>query len=272
MHLAHVITAKGPSWVYQDERGSLMPIAEPVLTTSWRQPIGIEAPVTALEWLPPVPDIGRIFCVGLNYRSHAEEAGMDLPKTPVLFAKYASSLVGHHHTTVVPAGVHQVDYEAELVIVMGAPCKDVAPSETLDYVAGYCNGNDLSARELQLATSQWLLGKTLDGFAPVGPYLVTPDAIPDPDDLAIRCWVNGELKQSDRTSSMIFSCRTIVSYLSHYVTLLPGDLIFTGTPSGVVLGKPPQEQVWLHPGDVVEVEVEGLGRLMTTIGGPPDAG
>lgn len=272
MRLAHVLTAKGPTWVYQDEQRGLVPITTPVLTNSWRQPVGVGEPIKPVGWLPPVPDLGRIFCVGLNYRSHAEETNLELPKIPVLFAKFGNTVVGHRAITPIPLGVAHVDYEAELVIIMGATCRNVAPSQALDYVAGYCNGNDLSARELQLATSQWLLGKTLDGFAPVGPYLVTADSVPDPDDLAIQCWVNGQVRQSDRTRSMIFSCRDIISYLSQYVTLLPGDFIFTGTPSGVVLGKPPHEQVWLQPGDVVEVEVEGLGRLMTTMGGLQSAG
>lgn len=270
MRLAHVVTDTGPQWVCEDGDGSLRAIDDVTLTTDWAPEVDLGDIVEPLAWLPPVPHLGRIFCVGLNYRSHADESGLELPSTPVLFAKFANTAVGHGHGTRIPVNVEHVDYEAELVIVMGARCHQVSPENALDFVAGYCNGNDLSARTLQLATSQWLMGKTLDGFAPMGPYLVTPDDVPDPDDLTIRCWVNGEMRQEDRTSSMIFSCGNIISYLSQYVTLEAGDVIFTGTPAGVVLGRSPGEQRWLNPGDVVEVEVERLGRLVTTLEGVGD--
>jgi 2-keto-4-pentenoate hydratase/2-oxohepta-3-ene-1,7-dioic acid hydratase in catechol pathway len=153
-----------------------------------------------------------------------------------------------------------------LVIVIGQECRDVSEEHALDYVVGYANGNDLSSRSLQFRTSQWLLGKVLDGFAPVGPYLVTADAVPNPDALSIRGWRNGELVQDSNTSQMIFSCRYLISYLSRYMTLRPGDVIFTGTPEGVILGMPEAERRWMTSGEQFTVAIEGLGELVTKIG------
>jgi 2-keto-4-pentenoate hydratase/2-oxohepta-3-ene-1,7-dioic acid hydratase in catechol pathway len=155
----------------------------------------------------------------------------------------------------------EVDYEAELAIVIGKRAKDVSEEEALDYVFGYSCANDLSARDLQLRTSQWLLGKTCDGFCPLGPYLVTADEVGDPNRLYIRTTVNGHVRQQSNTADMIFSCRQIVSYISRHMTLLPGDVILTGTPEGVVLGYPKEKRVYLQPGDVVGVEIERLGVL-----------
>ncbi len=213
------------------------------------------------ELSPPVTNPGKILCIGLNYRPHAKESNMEIPTYPLLFSKFNNSLVGNDQSVVIPKEVEQLDYEAELVIVMGKTCKNVTQEQSLDYVFGYTNGNDLSARDLQLRTSQWLLGKTLNGFAPVGPYVIVDDL--DPDNLDIKCLLNGEKVQHDNTSNMIFSCRYIISYLSQYLTLLPGDIIFTGTPDGVILGKPQQQRQWLKSGDVLEVEIEGLGSLTT---------
>lgn len=217
---------------------------------------------SSLVFGPCVPQPGKIICVGLNYRAHAEETRAAIPEYPILFNKFNNTLNGHLNEVQLPASVSsRVDYEAELAIVIGRRAKDVEQAQALDYVYGYCNANDLSARDLQRRTPQWMLGKTCDGFCPLGPYLVTADETGDPNDLAIRCTVNGEVRQSSHTSDMIFGCAELVSYISRHMTLLPGDVILTGTPAGVVLGMPRERQVYLQPGDVVTVEIEKLGAL-----------
>lgn len=210
---------------------------------------------------PCVPRPGKILCVGLNYRDHAREAKMEPPKEPVLFNKFATSLAADGEIITIPAGVERVDYEAELALVIGKRVRQVSEEQALQAVFGYCNANDLSARELQFRTSQWLLGKCLDQFCPLGPYLVTADEVGDPQCLTIRCLVNGELRQEANTADMIFSCAQLIHYISRYMTLEPGDVILTGTPQGVILGYPPEQQVWLKEGDEVVVEIEKLGRL-----------
>ncbi|CAI6018647.1 fumarylacetoacetate hydrolase family protein [Cohnella sp. JJ-181] len=208
-----------------------------------------------------VPDPGKIVCVGLNYRKHAEETNSPYPERPILFSKFNNALTAHGSDVVLPAVSTKVDYEAELAIVIGRRAKNVEPEEALDYVFGYCNANDLSARDLQLRTSQWLLGKTCDGFLPLGPWLVTADEAGDPNALPVRTTVNGELRQRSDTGDMIFRCDEIVSYISKHFTLEPGDLILTGTPEGVVMGYPPERQAYLKDGDIVTVEIGGLGVL-----------
>ncbi|XID92961.1 fumarylacetoacetate hydrolase family protein [Paenibacillaceae bacterium WGS1546] len=203
----------------------------------------------------------KILCVGLNYRKHAEETNSPIPAYPILFNKFNNALTGHGQDVALPVVSAKVDYEAELVIVIGKRAKDVPKEDALDHVFGYCCANDLSARDLQLRTPQWLLGKTCDGFAPLGPYLVTADEVGDPNDLNIRCVVNGEERQCSNTSDMIFRCDEIVSYVSRHMTLVPGDVILTGTPEGVILGYPEHRQQWLKDGDLVTVEIEKLGSL-----------
>lgn len=220
----------------------------------------------SLRYAPCVPRPGKIVCVGLNYRRHAEETGIPVPEVPVLFSKFPNALAACGDVIRPPADDDRLDYEAELTIVVGRGGKDIPRERALEHVLGYCNGNDLSARRLQFLTGQWLLGKTLDGFCPIGPYLVTADQVPDPQDLAIRCTVNGETRQDSSTADMIFPCDYLVSYVSRYVTLEPGDLILTGTPEGVALGRP--DRPWLRPGDTVAVEIAGLGRLENVIGPP----
>ncbi|HKI56834.1 MAG TPA: fumarylacetoacetate hydrolase family protein [Trueperaceae bacterium] len=215
---------------------------------------------------PPVPHPGKILCVGLNYRKHARETGMAIPTSPVLFSKFDNAVAGPDAAVVAPPEVERLDYEAELVVVIGRRARRVSRAHALDHVLGYTNGNDLSARDLQQRTSQWLLGKTLDGFLPMGPQLVTADAIPDPQALPVRGWLNGELRQDSTTADMIFGVAEIVSYASTYVTLEPGDVIATGTPEGVILGM--EEQRWMRPGDVYTVEIGPLGRLTTRIVAP----
>lgn len=201
----------------------------------------------------------KIICVGLNYRRHAAESGMQAPQTPVLFSKFNNAIAGPGEEVPLPGSARQYDYEVELGVIMGRRARNVSEAEALDYVFGYCTGNDLSARDLQSRTSQWLLGKTLDKFLPVGPYLVTADEVGDPQQLALRCWVNGELRQNSTTGDMIFSVAEIISYISRHFPLEPGDFISTGTPEGVILGM--AEKVWLKAGDEVTVEVEKLGKL-----------
>ena len=215
---------------------------------------------------PPVPHPGKILCVGLNYRKHARETGMAIPTSPVLFSKFDNAVAGPDAAVVAPPEVERLDYEAELVVVIGRRARRVSRAHALDHVLGYTNGNDLSARDLQQRTSQWLLGKTLDGFLPMGPQLVTADAIPDPQALPVRGWLNGELRQDSTTADMIFGVAEIVSYASTYLTLEPGDVIATGTPEGVILGM--EEQRWMRPGDVYTVEIGPLGRLTTRIVAP----
>ncbi|QJD82111.1 fumarylacetoacetate hydrolase family protein [Cohnella herbarum] len=216
---------------------------------------------SVIDYAPCVTRPNKMICVGLNYRKHAEETNAAIPVFPILFNKFANTLTGHGHDVPLPKVSDKVDYEAELAIVIGKKAKYVAKEDALNHVFGYCNVNDLSARDLQLRTQQWMLGKCLDSFSPLGPYLVTADEIANPNDLTIKCIVNGEVRQNSNTSDMIFHCDEIVSYISQHMTLEPGDVILTGTPEGVVLGYPEDKQVYLKPGDVVTIEIEGLGSI-----------
>lgn len=212
-----------------------------------------------LEIAPAVPKPGKIVCVGLNYRRHAEESGAAIPETPVLFSKFGNTIAAPNEEIPLPSAGKEYDYEAELAVVVGRTAKNVDQERALDHVYGYAAANDLSARDLQTRTPQWLLGKTLDKFLPLGPYLVSADDVGDPQSLRVRCWLNGDLRQDSSTADMIFSVAEIIAYTSRHFTLDPGDVIITGTPEGVILGMP--EKVWLKPGDEVVVEVEKLGRL-----------
>jgi len=211
---------------------------------------------------PCVTSPEKIICVGLNYRKHAAETGNQVPPAPILFNKYNTALNAHRGTIKVsqePAA--QFDYEVELVIVIGRVARRVGEADALAHVMGYCTGNDFTARDLQRASSQWMLGKSLDGFAPIGPWLVTADQVADPNRLGIECRVNGEVRQSSNTADMIFDCAHLVSYASRHFTLKPGDIIFTGTPEGVIAGYPKEKQVWLKAGDQVTSTIEKLGEL-----------
>lgn len=210
---------------------------------------------------PCVTHPNKIICVGLNYRKHAEETNAPIPEYPILFNKFNNTLSANGDDIEIPRVTQKVDYEAELVIVIGKKAKYVPKNEALSHVFGYCNVNDLSARDLQMRTQQWLLGKTCDGFSPLGPYLVTSDEVGNPNDLVIKSFVNGEVRQHSHTSDMIFACDEIVSYISQHFTLMPGDIILTGTPEGVVMGYPIENQVYLQAGDVVTIEIEKLGSL-----------
>jgi 2-keto-4-pentenoate hydratase/2-oxohepta-3-ene-1,7-dioic acid hydratase in catechol pathway len=211
---------------------------------------------------PAVPNPPKIICVGLNYRGHAAETGSRIPEVPMLFSKFGNALTGHRSRVRLPVEAdREFDYEVELVVVIGRRAFDVPEARALRHVFGYATGNDLSARALQRVSSQLLLGKTPDGFAPMGPYVVSADQIPDPQTLRVTTHVNGELRQDSNTGDMIFTCAQIVSYCSRHFTLTPGDIIYTGTPQGVILGYPPERRVWLKPGDRVVTEVERLGAL-----------
>jgi 2-keto-4-pentenoate hydratase/2-oxohepta-3-ene-1,7-dioic acid hydratase in catechol pathway len=212
-----------------------------------------------IQYAPPITNPGKIICVGANYRKHAKESGLDIPTEPIYFSKFTNSLAGHGEKIELPNIVEQADYEVELVIVIGEKAKKVSAENALDYVFGYATGNDLSSRDLQFRSNQWLYGKALDGFAPLGPYVVTADEVSNPQNLDLKCWVNGELRQHSNTEDMIFSVSSLISDLSQIMTLLPGDVIYTGTPEGVILGMNPKK--WLEPGDEIVCEIEGLGRL-----------
>ncbi|MCY9657600.1 fumarylacetoacetate hydrolase family protein [Paenibacillus chondroitinus] len=214
-----------------------------------------------LNYGPCVTEPGKIICVGLNYRKHAEETNAPIPQYPILFNKFNNTLTGHGHEIALPRVTKEVDYEAELVIVIGKQAKYVSKEEALEHVYGYCCVNDLSARDLQMRTAQWLLGKSCDDFSPLGPYLVTADEVGNPNDLKISTTVNGKVRQNSNTADMIFHCDEIVSYISQHMTLYPGDIILTGTPEGVVLGDPVDQRVYLKDGDVVTISIEKLGSL-----------
>ncbi len=246
-------------------------LARPELLAAAKTAVGrsdaVRLPAAEVQLHAPVHDPQKIVCVGLNYRDHAIESGMAIPKEPVLFSKFASALVGHGENIVAPKSSTKVDYEAELVIVIGKRGRHVPEAAGYDHVAGYAVGHDVSARDWQLEKDgkQWMVGKTFDTFAPIGPVLVTRDEVPDVHKLGIRLRLNGKTMQESNTEQMIFSVPQVVAYISGIVTLEPGDLIFTGTPPGIGHAlKPP---VYLKPGDVAEVEIDGLGTLRNQVVG-----
>ena len=206
---------------------------------------------------------GKIVCVGLNYLDHAQEGGMELPKAPLLFAKWPNTLIGDGEPIVLPPEATEVDYEAELGVVIGTKAKRVSEADALEYVEGYICVNDVSARDLQFGDGQWTRGKSVDTFCPVGPRLVPHEEIADPQELGIRCIVNGEALQDSSTAQMIFSVAEIIAYVTRVITLEPGDLIATGTPAGVGVFRDPK--VLLKDGDEVSVEIDGVGTLTNPV-------
>ncbi len=283
MRLATVLTEQGPRACLLHENLYVdINAADPSLPTSVRELLrmgeaGLERvraeigrggvrhdPATA-TLMAPVIDPQKVICLGLNYRDHAAESNMPVPEEPVLFSKFPSSLIGHGGTIVLPEVSDEVDYEAELVVVIGRAGRDVPREQAMDLVAGYAVGHDVSARDWQLRKpgKQWLAGKTFDTFAPIGPELVTKDEVADPHALGIRLRLNGQTMQDSNTAQLIFRIDEFVSYISKICTLEPGDLIFTGTPPGVGMARTPP--VWLKPGDVVEVEIDGLGTLRNPV-------
>lgn len=213
---------------------------------------------------PCIPDPEKIICVGLNYKKHAEETNTLPPDHPILFSKFRNSLAGHKQVIDIPKVTKKLDYEAELAIVIGKEAKNVPPEKAQEFIFGYTIANDLSARDLQMRTTQWLAGKNGDGFCPLGPCVVTKDDIMDPNLLEITTTLNGERRQSSNTSDMIFDCMTLVSSISELMTLYPGDLILTGTPEGVIHGYPEKDQHYLKDGDEIVIEIEQIGSLKNT--------
>lgn len=217
----------------------------------------------AVKLEAPLPRPGKILCIGLNYRDHAAESNQPIPEFPTVFAKYNNTVIGPGAAIVLPQVTEKVDYEAEFAFVIGRTARNVQAADALDYVAGYVPFNDVSARDYQMRTSQWTVGKTFDTFGPLGPALVTADEIPDPHDLDIQLTINGEVLQSSNTSNLIFSVNELIADLTSFMTLEPGDIISTGTPSGVGSARKPPR--WLRAGDVVAVTIEGLGTLTNPV-------
>jgi acylpyruvate hydrolase len=228
--------------------------------------VGLAHPLEAVTYLPPLPRPGKIICLGHNYRRHVIEMGNALPTHPVIFAKFANTLVGHRQPIVLPRVSTRVDYEGELAIVIGRSGKDIAPEAAFDHIAGYTIFNDVSVRDYQHRTPQWLQGKTFDGAGPMGPALVTLDEIRSPEALDLTLRLNGEVMQQANTADFIFDIPTVIQYLTQIMTLEPGDVISTGTPGGVGDARDPQ--VYLKPGDRVEVEIAELGTLENPVVAP----
>ena len=226
---------------------------------------GLAWPLEAIEFLPPIQNPGKIICVGLNYRSHIAEMGRELPKHPVIFAKFANTLVGHQAVIPYPTVSDTLDYEAELAFVIGRRAKAVPRQKAFDYVAGYTCFNDVTVREYQRRTIQFLQGKTFDGTGPCGPVLVTTDEIPDPSRLALTLRLNGQTMQQTSLDDLVFDVPALVEILSEIMTLEPGDMVATGTPGGVGFARSPQ--LFMKPGDIVEVEISAIGILHNTVGG-----
>ena len=212
-----------------------------------------------------VTNPGKIVCIGLNYRAHAAEANVKVPNVPILFSKYNNALAAHNCTIKLPPRdiAYKFDYETELLIVIGKVARNVSEADALNYVAGYCNSQDFSARDLQHETpsAQWLIGKTLDNFGPIGPYFVSADVVGNASNLKIETYVNGEVRQSSNTSNMIFNPQQLIAYITKMWTLEPGDIIWSGTPEGVISGMPKEKQVWLKGGDEIRSSIEKLGDL-----------
>jgi len=216
-------------------------------------------PVGAVRLHAPIADPGKLICIGLNYKDHAAETGNPIPKEPPIFPKWANAILDPGEPILRPRGSKQLDWEVELGVVIGRTARYVTKEQALDYVFGYTIVNDASARDFQFITSQWGAGKIADTFAPVGPYIADRSEIPDPHVLSLKTWVNGNLMQDGTTRNFIFDVRYLVNFLSGIITLSPGDLIATGTPAGVGMGRKPQ--VWLQPGDTCRMEITGLGVL-----------
>ena len=241
--------------VYALLQGGLLKEVEPV------EEEGV--PVEGVELLPPITRPGKVLCIGLNYRSHAEEQGAEPPATPTFFAKFANALAPPGATVALPSFSQKVDYEAEVAFVIGARCKDVPLERAMDFVAGYMLFNDLSARDYQFETPQWMPGKVFDGSAPCGPALVTADEAGSHDAIEIELHLNGELRQQGSTADLVHSVPQLVTYLSKLMTLEPGDVVATGTPAGV--GSLRDPRTWLQPGDRIEISSPQLGLLETAI-------
>lgn len=262
--------ASSPEWWNVD--GSVWPLArssaeaaqraDAKTVEQWRK-TGKALLLEEARLCAPIPRPGKIICVGLNYRDHATESNMPIPESPIIFAKYANAIVGPEDPVLLPQGSTQVDYEAEMAVVIGRRSKNVARDKAYGSVFGYACFNDVSARDFQFADKQWVRGKTCDTFAPMGPFVATADEIPNPQNLSIKLRLNGETMQSSRTDQLIFDVPAIIAFLSSVITLEPGDVIATGTPPGVGFARKPP--VFLKAGDRMEVEIEGLGVLANPV-------
>ena len=242
------------------------PAVRAAASAAAQSPTAVKYAGNAVRLLPPVPNPGKILCIGLNYRDHAIEGGKAIPTEPVLFGKFPNTLIATGEPILLPKVAHKVDYEAELVIVIGKTGKHIPNDPTaFGYVGGYTCGHDVSARDWQFRgeEKQWIIGKTFDAFAPTGPVLVTPDELPDPHNLQIQLRLNGTTLQNSNTREFIFGVPHLLWFLSQVVTLEPGDLIFTGTPPGVGIARKPQ--ILLKPGDIAEVEIQGIGVLRNPV-------
>ena len=220
-------------------------------------------PISEVSLLAPIVSPPKIVCLGLNYRDHAGETNAAIPKEPIIFMKPHTAIIGPNQHIIKPSFVKQLDYEGELAIVIGKKCKNIPVSEAKNYIFGYTVFNDVSAREIQFGDKQWTRGKSFDTFAPTGPCITTEAQLKDTSDLAVRTWVNGELRQKGTTKNMVFNVDEIVHHLSLVMTLEPCDIIATGTPAGVGMAMKPQK--WLKDGDVVRIEIEGIGSLENTV-------
>jgi len=265
---AHALKENAPTSIDavfkgEGDMGALKRLAEKAKAGA--QAANFFIPEAEAKFGPAVTNPEKIVCIGLNYRKHAEETGQPVPKLPILFNKFNNALNAHNGTIAVskePA--EQFDYEAELVIVMGRGGRNIKEEEALSYVFGYATGNDFTARDLQSRSSQWMLGKSCDGFGVVGPWLVSADQV-DPNNLKIELMVNGQKRQSSNTADMVFNCQQLIAYISKHLTLKPGDIIFTGTPEGVINGMPKDKRVWLKPGDKIVTSIERLGEHAFTL-------
>jgi 2,4-diketo-3-deoxy-L-fuconate hydrolase len=247
------------------EDDSLVPMGEDLVAylSSRESTDSDPLPLSSVDLLAPVLRPEKIVCIGLNYKDHAAETGAEIPEQPVVFAKFANSIIGPGVDIEVPAIAAKIDYEAELGVVIGKRAREVAADEALSYVAGYMCVNDVSARDLQFVTPQWMWGKAIDTFLPCGPHLTTADEIGDPQALAIRCLIGDEVMQDSNTSEMVFPVAELVSFVSQTMTLEPGDIIPTGTPAGVGFARTPSR--YLREGEEVTVEIEKLGRLTNRV-------
>jgi 2-keto-4-pentenoate hydratase/2-oxohepta-3-ene-1,7-dioic acid hydratase in catechol pathway len=234
---------------------------------SWTNapPAGASVPARSVKLLAPIPRPPKLICIGLNYKDHAVETNMPIPTVPTVFAKFSTSVIGPGDSIILPKASAKPDYEAEFAFVIGKGGRYIAASGWRDHVFGYTMLNDVSARDYQMATTQWTMGKTFDTFAPMGPYLTTADEIADPHELDISLTLNGQVMQNSNTRNLIFRVPDLIAFLSSVFTLEPGDLVSTGTPSGVGFARKPP--VYLRPGDEVVVRVQGLGELRNPVAG-----
>ncbi|MEM7785733.1 MAG: fumarylacetoacetate hydrolase family protein [Planctomycetota bacterium] len=253
-----LIPGRLPEWIGRVDFGEVIHQALPITKQEFQN----------LSLIAPIRKVEKLICIGKNYAEHAREMGGDPPEKPVVFNKFNSAISNPDEDIALPSISQKVDYEAELVVVMGKAGRNISQDQALDHVFGYCCGNDISARDIQKGCSagQWLLGKTIDSFAPIGPFILTADEVEDPGNLNIRLRLNGTVMQDSNTENLIFSIDFLIAHISKFVTLQPGDLLFTGTPPGVGAGRKPP--VFLKPGDVVEVEIEKLGVLANRMVAP----